>query len=347
MVQLREQVKQRLLDAQRDVEARERDLAMRAAAMQAKNALARVRISPTLDGWDDLASAKSDNGSTHSEQSKHQVDDQFDSQPESHQPEEGYQADPSSSPDRHSADYREYLRIRARALQTEQEQLERSAELSSRHAGAQPMAPSASIAGSTDESAADAVRQTARTTQRIGELDLALDRLLHRLAPSSSDGVRAESSIHSDDSDTAENLSVAPAPWLKQPSTAVEPTRDAVAVSAKIVHGATGLPGHQGVPAVDNVVDESGRFYRHQSAAVHHGCIDEVESALSQLQQRYDTLTSAAGRSLTTRGADGISSCGCSDTLSCSSLSSESMHGADSTQSFVAQSDLSDDDSHC
>ena len=99
MVQLREQVKQRLLDAQRDVEARERDLAMRAAAMQAKNALARVRISPTLDGWDDLASAKSDNGSTHSEQSKHQVDDQFDSQPESHQPEEGYQADPSSSPE--------------------------------------------------------------------------------------------------------------------------------------------------------------------------------------------------------------------------------------------------------
>ena len=346
-------MKQRLLDAKRDVEARERDLAMRAAAMQAKNALARARISPTLDGWDDLASAGSDDGSTHSEQSKHQVDNQFDSHPESHQHEEGYQADTAFSPDLHSADYREYLRIRARALQTEQEQLVREAELSSSRAGAQPMAPSAPIAGSTDESAAHAVRQSARTTQRIGELDLALDRLLHRLAPASSDGVHAESSLHSDASDTAEHLSVASAARFKQPTRLippVEPTRDAVAVSAESVRGATGLPRHQGLPDADSVVDESG--FHNQSAAVQHGRIDEVESAPSHLQQRYDTLTSAAGRSLTVNEppaavADGMISSGYSDTLSCSSLSSESMHGVDSTQSFVAQSDLSDDDSRC
>ena len=343
-VQLREQVKQRLLDAQRLVEARERDLALKSAAMQATQALARAGMPSTTDAVDDLPSAGSDTGSMHSEQSK-QSDKQSDSQPADTSQADGL----ASSPDRHSDDYREHLRIRARALQTAQEQLDRAAELHSRHLGGQQMVPStASVAGMTDESTADAVRQTAHTSQRIGELDLALDRLLHRLAPASSYETRAESSAQSGiASDATESRAVAPDPWVQQSTSVspavVGPTYDAVATSLET--GATRLQSAE-TGSVDSVDLSS---HHHQPAGEPRGRIDEVDAALSQLQQRYDTMPLTAQGSLS-RGTDAIDGSAYSDALSCSSLSSEtsaSMHGANSTQSFIVQSDLSEDGAHC
>jgi hypothetical protein len=330
------------------VEARERDLAVKSAAMQAKQALARAGMPPTPDAVDDSVSAGSDTGPTRSEHSRQQVNNQFDSQPADTSQADGA----ASSPDRHSDDYREHLRIRARALQTEQEQLERAPDLGSRHLGGQQMAPStASVAGMTDESAADTVRQTARTSQRIGELDLALDRLLHRLAPSNSDETCAESSAQSSiASDATESRAVAPDPWVQQSTRATpaleDPTHDAVTIPLE--SDATRLQATER-GSVDSIVDLSS--YHHQPAYEPHDRIDEVEttSALSQLQQRYDTMPLAAQHSLS-RGADAVDGSAYSDALSCSSLSSEtsaSMHGANSTQSFIAQSDLSEDDAHC
>ena len=78
--------------------------------------------------------------------------------------------------------------------------------------------------------------------------------------------------------------------------------------------------------------------------------IEEVETALSQLQQRYDAMASGMQLPLPSDD-DGNNGYGCSssDTMSCSSLSSElsSRLGANSNStqlSFLAQSDLSDED---
>ena len=209
-----------------------------------------------------------------------------------------------------------------------------------------PASVAASMTGLTEGTADPS--QTARTSQRIGELDLALDRLLHRLAPASSDGPHAGVAAQSEmTSDSTENRAVAPSPWEAQSTwmtTMSAPTNDGITMPSEIMTDASALPGHQHEPTARGS-EESAMEASGEQSTVPRSSINEVESTLSQLQQRYDAMASGMEHPLP-NCVVGVDDSRGDDALSCSSLSSESMHGANSTHSFVAQSDLSEDDAH-
>lgn len=305
-------MKQQLLDAQLLVDARERNLAVRSAAMQAKQALSRASLAP--GALDDVESAGSDETiAEHSEHSKQQVDGMLGRQAASPEVDNGIQAEVSpSNPTRHTDGYREHLRIRARALKIEQEQLERSVESELRRPDLESVPTSAaSRACLQDDTKVDAARQTARTSQRIGELDLALDRLLHRLAPSSSGEERTDSLVQRGITGEATGIRRTTPDHVTRPlveqslvrTPAVVPT-DAVAKPSDMKSDASGLSNSDAIG------------------------LSDLPGSLS-------------------KGANGVDGSRSSDTLSCSSLSSDtcsSTLGANSTQTFAVQSDLSEDD---
>jgi hypothetical protein len=365
-LQLREQVKQRLLEAQQLVEARERDLAVQTAAMQAKHALSRSGVSP--DESDDADGAESDAGSAalsasvstaggpdqlHGEQQE--VSGSPAPRPiiaDGRQPE-----DNSSTASQHSDSYREHLRIRARALQAEQEQLERAVALRSHQdlpgfeeasTAAPPPASAVSTEGWTEDSGAGAFRQTQHTSQRIGELDLALDRLLHRLAPTSSHTVISDT-VDSPAIEAWTSSRPEEAPVSSYPTMSIGlPSAGNLDLSATAdAHAHVEQPPAEG-RQIDSIAEL--RYHHSQQLPARTERIEEVETALSQLQQRYDAMASGMQLPLPSDD-DGNNGYGCSssDTMSCSSLSSElsSRLGANSNStqlSFLAQSDLSDED---
>ena len=239
---------------------------------------------------------------------------------------------------RHSDDYREHLRIRARALQTEQELLEAgaaaaaSAAASATAAGLVHHGPS-EVPGSeapwapalspsrTDEigTARDAIlTQTHYTSQRIGELDLALDRLLHRLAPPSSDVATHHQAVET----VAPPLAQAASRSGHEVPLPGSPLASPVRLSAAGISAGRQLDYYAVAPPstdVDVDVDATGPRFQ-QSVR-----IDDVERQLTHLQERYQAMATDPG--------DDASS----DTMSCSSLSD------DTAISHLDQSHLSDD----
>ena len=236
---------------------------------------------------------------------------------------------------RHSDDYREHLRIRARALQTEQEQLEAGAAAAAVRPDS-PEAPAAGLSPSrTDEIGTGAnLTQTHHTSQRIGELDLALDRLLHRLAPSSSDQVNGPGpatyatapSMHQSCLQLGHEV---PLPAISAGSPLGSPARLSATAARTSADRQLDYDYDYAVAplSTDANVDVVGPRFQ-QSVRN----IDLVERQLTDLQERYQAMATEPGDDAT------------NDTMSCSSLSDDTASShAKSTQSFLVQSDLSDD----